>query len=209
MTTLIIVRHGQSQSNLEKTFAGRSDVKLTPFGLQQAEKAAEYLKNFHFDAAYSSTLSRAYETALAIVKEQNIKIVQDADLDETSLGDWEGVKIEQLKSEYELWKSDFKYTPPHGENVYSVRKRFGKALDRIAKKNDNKTVLIATHGGCIRLIPSYYNNNDDSIIHDTPIPSNASVTTLIWENGKGKVTQYAYDKFLKEMITRFENEKPI
>ncbi len=204
MTTLILVRHGQSRSNLDKTFAGQSDVKLTELGHRQAEMAAKFLKDRHFDAAYSSTLSRALETAAPIVKDRNLEIVQVHDLCETALGDWEGLEIDSVREEYAVWKSDMNYAPPGGESTYTVCQRFGKAIDKIASDNDGKTVLVATHGGCIRTLPSYL-ANDPELLHTTPIASNVSITTVVYENGVGNIVEYAFDAYLGEMITQFDN----
>ena len=205
MTTIIIVRHGQSQSNLNKTFGGQSDSPLTELGITQAKLAAEHLKNTHFDAVYSSTLSRAHDTAKAIVHGRGLDIILEKDLRETCLGDWEGVSIDSVRDEYQRWRTEYDYAPPNGENTYEVRERFGKVLDRIAAENDGRTVLVASHGGGIRLLPSYYNGNNDELIASTPIASNVSITTVIYENGQGRVEKYANDSYLGDMITRFDN----
>ncbi len=207
MTTLIIVRHGQSKSNLEKTFGGQSDSPLTSLGFEQAELAAKYLEKYSFDSVYSSPLSRAYDTAATIIKNKPLEIISDDGLKETSLGDWEGLPIDSVREEYQKWRTEYNYTPPNGENTYQVRARSGKALDRIAAENKGKTVLIATHGGCIRLLPSYYNGNDDTLIASTPIASNVSITTVVYEDGIGRVEQYAFDGYLGNMKTVFDNGK--
>ena len=205
MTTIIIVRHGQSESNLNKTFGGQSDSPLTPLGHSQARLAAEHLKSTHFDAVYSSTLSRAYDTAVAIVKDRDLTIIKKSGLCETCLGDWEGVSIDSVREDYKKWRTQYDYAPPNGECTYEVRKRIGNALDEIAQENEGKTILVASHGGCIRLLPSYFANNDDSLIATTPIASNVSLTTVIYENGRGRIEKYADDTYLGEMITKFDN----
>ena len=205
MTTILIVRHGQSQSNLNKTFAGQSDSPLTPLGFEQAELAAKYLEGFHFDAVYSSPLSRAYDTAVTIIKDKPLEIICDDDLRETCLGDWEGLSIDMVREEYQRWRTEYNYAPHKGENTYQVRERIGRALDKIAHENEGKTVLVASHGGCIRLLPSYYSGNDDSLIASTPIASNVSITTVIYKNGVGRVEKYAFDGYLGEIKTVFDN----
>ena len=204
MTTLIIVRHGESDANLHKYFAGQSDIPLTELGYRQAEVAAEHLKDRHFDVAYSSTLSRAYDTALAIVKGRGLEITTDKGLCETNLGEWEGKDIDSVREDYNKWRSIYDYRPPHGESTIEVLERVGKTLDRIASENEGKTVLIASHGGCIRLLPAYY-ENDTALIATTPIASNVSLTTVVYENGKGRVTVYADGNYLGELATFFDN----
>ena len=205
MTTLIIVRHGQSVSNLTKTFAGQSNSPLTPLGLEQAELASRYLDKFNFDAVYSSPLSRAYDTAATIIKNTPLEIICDDSLKETHLGDWEGLPIDSVREEYQKWRTEYDYAPPNGESTHQVRERTGRAVDRIARENYGKTVLVASHGGCIRLLPSYFGGNDDSLIATTPIASNVSITTVVYENGVGSVKEYAYDGYLGEMKTVFDN----
>ncbi len=205
MTTILLIRHGQSVANLTKTFAGQSDSPLTELGISQAKIASKHLKNTHFDKVYSSTLSRAFDTAKTIIEGRNFEIITDIGLCETNLGDWEGQKIELLRDEYTRWRREYNYAPPNGENTYEVRERFGKTLDRIAAENEGNTILVATHGGCIRLLPSYYANNDDKLIASTPIASNVSITTVIYENRRGRVEKYADDSYLGDMITRFDN----
>ncbi len=204
MTTIIILRHGESEANLYKYFAGQSDVQLTDLGRRQAEIAAEFLKNRHFDVIYSSTLSRAYDTALPIARERGMQIITAPDLCETNLGEWEGESIESKREEYMKWRTDFNYRPPQGESTYEVRARVGRAFDRIASENEGKTVLAASHGGCIRLLPSYY-ANDPELIRQTPIASNVSITTVVYEDGVGRIETYADDEYLGELKTYFDN----
>ena len=119
-------------------------------------------------------------------------------------GDWEGKKIEDVREDYLCWKSDPEYTPPNGESTLDVLKRVGAALDKIAEENEGKKVLVATHGGCIRLLPAYY-ENDPSRLFTTPIATNVSLTTVIYENKKGWVETYAFDEYLGDLITKFDN----
>ncbi|MBR5459607.1 MAG: histidine phosphatase family protein [Clostridia bacterium] len=204
MTTIIILRHGESEANLNKCLAGQLNVPLTDLGRRQAEIAAEFLKERHFDIIYSSPLSRAYETALPIAREHGMEIITDHDLCETSFGEWEGKSIDSMRENYTKWRNDYDCRPPQGESTREVRDRFGKALDRIAAENEGKTVLVASHGGCIRLLPSYYENDLD-LIGKTPIASNVSITTVVYDNGVGRVEVYADDGYLGELKTYFDN----
>ena len=205
MTTIYLVRHGQSKSNLDKTFAGQKDVPLTELGIKQAEVSAEKFWDFHFDKIYSSTLSRAYNTALPFAKSRGMDITQVSELSETSLGDWEGKSIDDVRSEYEKWKGDVDYVIPNGESYRMMMMRVGKAIDKIANDNPDKILLVASHGGCIRALPAYFDNCNVELIYKTPIPSNLSVTKVVYENGHGRIEEYAYDAYLGDMITRFDN----
>ena len=204
MTTLTIVRHGQSLSNLEKTFAGQSDVPLTELGKHQALLVCDFLKESSFDIIYSSTLSRAYNTVLPLAQAREMQIHRVFELCETRLGEWEGKKIDDVREDYTKWREDPNFAPPGGESVIMVRERFGKAVDKIAADNPNKKILVASHGGCIRLLPSWL-EKDETLIKSTPIASNVSVTTVVYENGRGVVKEYAFDEYLGDMVTQFDN----
>ncbi len=205
MTTIYIIRHGQSKSNLDKTFAGQTDVPLTELGIKQAEISALKFRDFRFDKIYSSTLSRAYNTALPFAKQRGMDITQVLELSETSLGDWEGKRIDDVRSGYEKWKSDVDYVVPNGESYRMMMLRVGKAIDKIAEENPDKVLLVVSHGGCIRALPAYFDNCNVELIYKTPIPSNLSVTKVVYENAKGRIEQYAYDEYLGDMITQFDN----
>lgn len=203
MTTILLLRHGQSVSNLARTFTGQMDIPLTALGYRQAQAAAQYLRGVHFDAIYASPLVRALDTARPIAKALGLAIQTDPDLMEACFGDWEGKKIDEEREAYNLWKTDPDFFPPKGESMRCVRDRAGRAMDRIAAQNEGKTVLVATHGGFIRMLPSYYTKNDADLL-DAPIASNVSVTTLIYENGKGRIEVYADDSYLGDMVTQFD-----
>ena len=76
-TTLIIVRHGESEANGSKRFAGHLDIPLSAKGLKQAELTAGYIKeNYHVDAVYASDLQRAYHTALPIAQAFDLEVTK-------------------------------------------------------------------------------------------------------------------------------------
>lgn len=202
MTNLIILRHGQSMSNLDMRLAGQSDVKLTELGKKQALISCEYLYNtYKFDIIYSSPLSRAYETALPLSKMTGLEIHTLPALMETKLGDWEGKRLEDVKDDYIKWRDDPDFIVPNGESRNELTKRFGKALEEIYKKHKGQTVLVATHGGCIRTLATYFNSPENS-----RIATNASITTLVFDDfGNAEITDYSSDAHLGDLITKFDN----
>ena len=101
MLTLILVRHGESRANNEKFFAGQLDVELSPLGHKQAEITAKYVAdNYNIDKIYSSTLSRAYDTARAISSLTGIKIIPHDELCEINSGEWQGLHFDELQEKY-------------------------------------------------------------------------------------------------------------
>ena len=96
-TTVIMVRHGESESNKENIFTGQMNTELTELGLRQAELAAEALKNVHIDRIYASDLTRAYNTGLPIAKSHGLMIEKNENLREIFAGDWEGLGFDEIK----------------------------------------------------------------------------------------------------------------
>lgn len=155
MTELIFVRHGQSIGNLNGRYLGNYDGELTELGREQARRAAGFLKNKTIDGAYASDLSRAYETGNIICEPHGLVPIKDKALREIYAGEWENVEFTKIaecyKEDWKVWREDtFNSRPTGGESVAELMERVTKEVWNIAKKNDGKTVLIATHATPIR-----------------------------------------------------------
>ena len=152
MTRFCLVRHGQTDWNLEGRYQGQSDVPLNAAGIAQAQALARRLKDEHFDAAYSSDLSRARDTALAIsAVHGGLAVNIDPRLREINQGRWEGVQVEKIRERYAgLWLArqtdPVSVRPPGGETVGEVYQRVRAALDEIAVRYPEGSVLIVSHG---------------------------------------------------------------
>ena len=91
---MILVRHGESDANIKKIFAGHLDIDLTNRGYEQAELAAQYIReNYVVDKIYSSDLKRAYNTAKVIAKRFDLPIEALTELREIDAGDWQGKRF--------------------------------------------------------------------------------------------------------------------
>ncbi|MDB5272873.1 MAG: phosphoglyceromutase [Chitinophagaceae bacterium] len=165
---LVMVRHGQSQYNLENKFTGNVDVELTDLGRQEAKQAGEKLKKFHFDAAFTSTLKRAQESLtiiLNVLNEKDIPVYKDAALNERCYGDLQGLnKDDTLKKygaqQFDLWHRSYDVAPPNGESLKDTEAR---ALPYFKEKietqlNTGKNILIVAHGNSLRTIIKYLEN---------------------------------------------------
>jgi len=207
MTTLYIVRHGQSMGNIQGIMTGQTDVKLSELGKKQATVTAEYLKNIHFDTAYSSDLSRAYETAQEILKYHgNIEISLDKRLREIDVGDWEGELYDELPKiypvEYGIWLSDIsKSCPLNGESPLAAYDRINSVIDEIARANEGKTVLIASHAMALKCLATRVLYNDASRLKDTKWSTNSSVSVFTYDLGKYELVEYSHDSHLGDMTT--------
>lgn len=193
--------------NLDGRFIGQYNVELAPLGYKQAEITADYLKNEHIDAVYSSDLSRAYNTAVPTAKQHGLPIKINKTLREINAGEWENVPftvlLEKYKEEYAgVWKHDVgRAKAPGGESVEQMYRRIASALTRIAKRNDGKTVAVFSHATPIRAFYVYALGKPVTDMQPVPYAPNASVSEFIFENGKFEVIRYGYDEFIGDLST--------
>lgn len=149
-TTIMLVRHGETQWNREGRYQGKLDIPLNDNGREQARRLALGLATVGIDAAYSSPLARAYETARIVCEGRGLEVTPHPALAEINHGEWEG----KLASEVEqAWPNEFdawKHWPhtvqmPGGERLSDVQARAVAQLAAIAEKHANQTVLVAAH----------------------------------------------------------------
>ena len=164
MVWLCLLRHGQSQWNLENRFTGWVDVELTDAGREEARAAAQRLKaeGIHFDVAYTSVLSRAIETldiALEVLGQRDLPIHQDQALNERMYGDLQGLNKAETAAKFgdeqvHIWRRSYDVPPPNGESLKDTQERalpYYKAHvepDLQAGRN----VLVVAHGNSLRAI---------------------------------------------------------
>ena len=198
MTTLLLIRHGQSQANLTRTFAGHFDPALTALGLKQAACTGEFLvANYPITAVYSSDLKRAFQTGEAVAQKLALPIHKDPGLREIYAGQWEGKTFDQIAAqfseEYHCWMTDIGHCRPNGgESTAELALRMEDTLRRIAEENPNGVVAVATHAMAIRALRSRVSGVGEEGMKDIPWTVNASVTELHYENGQfalGKIGQ--------------------
>lgn len=148
---LILVRHGETEWNIEHRVQGQRDVLLNKKGKEQARKVALRLKNERIDVIYSSDLKRAKHTALEIAKFHKVPLKYYKLLRERSFGKIEGMPVEEYRKMRERTGLPvYLYRPPGGENYVDLQKRVKKFLEEIKKKHSKENVLVVSHGGVIR-----------------------------------------------------------
>jgi broad specificity phosphatase PhoE len=151
MTKLCLVRHGQTDWNLEGRYQGQSDAPLNENGRAQASALARQLQGHPFTAIYTSDLKRAKETAEIMAAFLHLPVMVDPRLREIDQGEWEGRLVNVIKAHYaELWQQRIVdpagVRPPGGETVGEVARRVHAALDDIARLHTPDAVLIISHG---------------------------------------------------------------
>ncbi|MBI3331378.1 2,3-bisphosphoglycerate-dependent phosphoglycerate mutase [Candidatus Peregrinibacteria bacterium] len=170
MAFLVLLRHGQSQWNLENRFTGWIDVPLTEQGKADAKKTGKALKDLRFDHAFTSGLVRAQDTLSIILEEldqTNIPIEKDKALNERHYGDLQGLNKAEMAAKYgqeqvKLWRRSYTTRPPNGESHEDCEKRtlpyfLEKILPLLAS---GKNVLVAAHGNSLRPIIKYLDHMD-------------------------------------------------
>lgn len=158
MGKLILVRHGQTQMNVDGIFFGKLDPSLNETGREQCKKTRELLKDrYKYDFIYSSDLKRASETA-EIVNYLDLPIKLDRRLEEIDFGIFEGLSYKEILAKYpveakksqEEWKT-FDYIT--GESLEALQRRAVEFVENLDKTKDN---LVVTHWGVINCILSWY-----------------------------------------------------
>ena len=168
MNKLILLRHGQSQWNLENRFTGWKNVPLTEKGEAEAKKAGELIRkhNIIIDRVFSSVLERANRTAEIAIKKaelnnllENNKIIMTCSekLNERDYGDLVGLNKQETadkfgKDQVHIWRRSYDTPPPNGESLKDVVERvspyFKQNIKPLIDKGEN--ILIAAHGNSLR-----------------------------------------------------------
>jgi len=150
MTTMYLIRHGQTDWNKDKIFRGRADVPLNAHGRKEARALGRHLKNVRVTACYASPLSRALETAEAAAAPHSLAVKLDDGIIDIDYGEWQGLSEAQVHRRYAGLFRQWHETPqrvrfPGGENLASVRRRALASLDRIRIENPDATVFVVAH----------------------------------------------------------------
>ena len=157
ITRFGLIRHAQTQWNLEKRIQGRSDSPLTADGERQATRWGQLLKPFEWDRIIASDIGRALKTANLINDCLNVSMITDSRLREQDWGQWVGRTTAQLKTEMPLEfdgqaRAGWAFCPPGGEDRRNVQKRSQKALLEAAAQWPGSNILVVTHEGVIKSI---------------------------------------------------------
>ena len=155
MTTILIVRHGQSTWNAEHRWQGLADPPLTELGLEQARELATALRDVPLDAVYSSDLQRARETAEAVARTKGLAVLTEPALREIDVGEWSGLTTDEIKARFPAgWERQAAGGDgwEHGEAHAAMADRILLAVTRIAGAHPRGQILCVLHGGVIRAL---------------------------------------------------------
>ena len=153
-----LLRHGETA--IGQAFRGSLDDVLTEFGWRQMEQSIQHLNDV--DHIVSSPLKRCFQFAESLAARTNISLEVNADFREMHFGDWEGMTSAEVLETDEagltrFWENPFSYTPANGESLQCVVDRVIPAWQSLKESNETRHTLLVTHGGVIRVIHCYEN----------------------------------------------------
>jgi 2,3-bisphosphoglycerate-dependent phosphoglycerate mutase len=195
---LVLMRHGQSQWNLENRFTGFHDIDITDQGREEAAQAGRRLKDsgIRFDAAFTSTLQRAYHTAEIALEQAGQgaltpRMIRHDDLRERDYGDLTGLNKAETAKKYgddqvHIWRRSYDVNPPGGESLKDVvENRVRPYYDAHIKPlvDSGKNVLVAAHGNSLRALLIIIGAETPETINAAELPTGAPLV-FEYENGK-------------------------
>ena len=190
---IYLIRHGETDWNTVKRLQGITDIPLNPYGIELAQKTAAGMKDIAFDRIYSSPMIRAYRTAEIIKGERPVDIIIAEALREISFGDYEGYIYHEEyfnvpdPAFFKFFDDPDHYnTPPNGESLPELIERAASFVRSVMDDpaNEEKTILMASHGAAIRGILSGLFDIPVSDFWGGPVHKNCGVTKIHAENGR-------------------------
>jgi 2,3-bisphosphoglycerate-dependent phosphoglycerate mutase len=185
MTQLVLIRHGQSQWNLENKFTGWIDIPLSPKGEEEAREAGEKIKNFKFDKVYISVLDRAiktYEIAAEVAGFKDLPVEKDKALNERMYGDLQGLNKDDMRKKFgaeqvHIWRRSFDVPPPNGESLKNTAERvlpyWRSHIEPDLKAGKN--ILVVAHGNSLRALIMHLDNLTGEEVVKLEIPTGVPI----------------------------------
>lgn len=187
MTTLLLVRHGETDWNRDHRWQGHSDTPLNETGRQQALELAELLDPP--DQIYSSDLARARETAEILSARLGVPVLLDDRLRERGFGAWEGLTIDEIEERFAAdlvrWRAREGAGATDAEGFQAFAERVGGFLEDVLARHPGEEVLVVAHGGTIRAIHALATGLDYVRDHSSiPAVDNCVPSRYAFRNGK-------------------------
>ncbi len=187
-TQVTIIRHGETEWNIENRMQGQKNSSLTQNGFLQAELTAKALMTRKFHKILSSDLGRAMQTAEIINNKLRLPILQNSNLRERCFGVMEGQtgveSIQNIPHIYESYKRRMPdYKIPGGESLTEFYNRIITEFEIIAKQHDSKNVLVISHGCVLECLLYKIFDIDLSVNRNFSI-NNSSINTIAIDNNK-------------------------
>ena len=190
-TTVLLVRHGQTKSNVTGFYMGWSDEDIDDVGYPQVHSLSSRLASLPIASVYSSPLQRTCTTAVILAKPHGLEVEVSGDLTELRLGDWEGLHADEIRQRWpEIWQQSridpSDVTLPNGESFQQVTERAVRMFDKIVAANQGKQALIVTHEIVVKVLAAYVLGTSNSIYRRFEV-NNASLSVVRIINGKARL----------------------
>jgi 2,3-bisphosphoglycerate-dependent phosphoglycerate mutase len=181
MPLLVLVRHGQSEWNLQNRFTGETDVELTAKGRMEACAAGDKLKGLYFGHAFTSLLVRAIETLELILSrtgQTDCPITRDRALNERNYGQLQGLNKAEVARQYgneqvAIWRRSYSVRPPGGESLADTAARvlpyYHREIEPMLR--EDKDLLIVAHGNSLRTLMMYLEGISEEAIAAVDLPT--------------------------------------
>lgn len=168
-TTIYLIRHGQTEWNVEQRLQGHQDSPLTEMGMKQAEWLGESLADEHIDIMYASPSLRAYRTAETIRGQREIAIRKSDALREINMGVWEGQTQSEVKGSYPeqfdyFWHDPAKFCVLGSESFGEVSARAIRMIHQILDEHQGQTIAIVTHTVVVKLVMAFFEKRPMALI---------------------------------------------
>ena len=193
MADLILLRHGQSQWNLENRFTGWIDVPLSARGEEEARAAGRKLVGRRIDTLYTSVLARAIETARLALETAGVRpptVVRDAALNERMYGDLQGMNKAEAAERFggakvKLWRRSYDVRPPGGESLADTAARVLPYWEAriLPDLRAGQNVLVAAHGNSLRALVMHLDGLTQAQVLELEIPTGAPLLYEIGADG--------------------------
>jgi 2,3-bisphosphoglycerate-dependent phosphoglycerate mutase len=207
-TRIIAVRHGETAWNVDTRIQGYIDIPLNETGRWQAQRLAQALAGQEIHAVYSSDLSRAHATALAVAEIAGVPVTTDRALRERNFGSFEGRTFAEIETELPeqslRWrKRDPEFAPEGGESLLQFRTRVTTAAHGFAARHPGQQILLVAHGGVLDVLYR------DATGQELQAPrtwelGNAAINRLLWTPEGMTLVGWADTHHLQHEPTRDE-----
>jgi broad specificity phosphatase PhoE len=188
-----LIRHGETESNLKRIYAGWNKEELTIKGRNQIVDLAKRLTSLEIDQIYTSPIKRALQTAQIIGYFLKITPIVEERLKELRLGIWQGMHEDEVARQYpEEWKiwntRPAELVLDGRETLHELLERVLSGLQRIAAAENKGNVAVITHVAVIRVLQLYFGGRSLNDYRKLPVPANGCVLEFEFQNSDKQCT---------------------
>lgn len=194
-TTLILLRHGETEWNLTGRWQGQAaNTPLTELGREQARIVARRLRSYPIAAIYSSDLLRAWETAQIVGELLGVKPVAEPALRESDIGAWTGLTWAEITvrfpDEVAAMYGGQEVRRGGGESYGELQARLAAAAEGIAVRHTGSTVLLVSHGAALRSLVAHVLDASLTQLHRIAIGGNTALSVVQMQHGRLRLVSY-------------------